>query len=267
MKMARRDIREDRDRADAPRPAEAVVDPPLRYRSTYSRFVLLAKVVLPLIAGVVMVLVVIWPELKGQPEGFHLGISDIRIETAGGQRLVNARFTGLDGANRPFSVTSDSVRQAPDGKGVFDLQQPKADITLDGSRWVALTAPEGTYRRDSQRLDLRGGVDLFHDDGHQFRTAAVDVDIAKGTAIGNDPVHGQGPFGTIDGDGIRIVDRGERILVTGRSRLVLYPDAPKGGAAPPAATKPATSKPAAPKPAAKPPARKTQGAKTPGARN
>ena len=227
MTMARRDIREDADRPGVARPAGAAGDPPQRYRSSYSRFVLLAKVVLPLIAGLIVVLVVVWPELKGQPEGFHLGVSDIRVETAGGQRLVNARFTGLDGANRPFSVTADSVLQSADGKGLFDLKQPKADITLDGSRWVALTAPEGTYRRDSQLLDLRGGVDLFHDDGYQFRTATVDVDFAKGTAIGNEPVHGQGPFGTIDGEGIDIMDRGERILVKGRSRLVLYPDSPK----------------------------------------
>lgn len=227
--MARRDIREDADRPGVARPGAAAAERPQRYRSSYSRFVLLAKVVLPLVAGLIVVLVVIWPELKGQREGFHLGVSDIRVETAGGQRLVNGRFTGLDGANRPFSVTADSVLQSADGKGLFDLQQPKADITIDGSRWVALTAPEGTYRRDSQLLDLRGGVDLFHDDGHQFRTATIEIDFGKGTAVGDEPVHGQGPFGTIDGEGIDIADRGARIVVKGRSRLVLYPDSPTPG--------------------------------------
>ena len=87
-----------------------------RFRSRYSRFVTLMKYALPVIAGSVLLLVVVWPEFKPKPERFAVGISDLKVNVEGGQRVVNARFTGVDSENRPFSVTADAVVQnAKDG--------------------------------------------------------------------------------------------------------------------------------------------------------
>ena len=214
---------------------EAVSAPPApemmrlpRYRSKYSRFVLLAKYALPLVAGIVVVLLVAWPEIQAPPDRFKLGISDLNIETAGGQRVVNARFTGVDSTNRPFSVTAVSAVQLPDSKGRVDLDNPKADVTLQGDSWVAVNSPRGVFWRQTEILDLRGGVQLFHDDGYEFRTELARIDFRNGTASGARPVHGQGPFGTINSDGFEITGNGERILFAGKARLILYPDnAPK----------------------------------------
>jgi lipopolysaccharide export system protein LptC len=38
-------------------------------------------------------------------------------------------------------------------------------------------------------------------------------------------VEGQGPNSELQGEGFRLLDRGVRIIVTGKSRLVLYPGA------------------------------------------
>lgn len=199
------------------------------YRSGYSRFVLLAKYVLPVVAGVVMMLVVVWPELKSKPEKFALGLSDVKIETAGGQRVVNARFTGVDSENRPFSITAESVVQAGSDDNGVALSQPKADVTLAGDSWVAISAPKGIFRRDEEILDLTGGVDLFHDDGYEFRTAEARLNFSTLAASGESPIRGQGPFGTIEAEGFRVAGTGESIFFTGKSRLLVYPDARKPG--------------------------------------
>lgn len=200
-----------------------------RYRSGYSRFVRLMKYSLPVLAGIVVVLVVIWPELASQPDKFRLGLSDLNVETAGGQRVLNARFTGVDRDDRPFSVTASSAIQAPGAKERIDLSEPKADLTLRGDSWVAITSPEGVFWRDSEILDLVGGVELYHDEGYEFRTELARIDFRGGTASGDEAVHGQGQFGTISAEGFRVLDSGERIVFAGKARLVLYPDrTPKG---------------------------------------
>ena len=45
--------------------------------------------------------------------------------------------------------------------------------------------------------------------------------------MGDEPVRGQGPFGTLEAEGFRILDRGKRLVLSGKSRLVLYPVARK----------------------------------------
>jgi lipopolysaccharide export system protein LptC len=200
------------------------------YRSGYSRFVLLAKYALPVVAGVVMMLVVVWPELKSKPEKFSIGLSDVKIETAGGQRVINARFTGVDSNNRPFSITAESVVRAGSDDNGVELSQPKADVTLAGDSWVAIAAPKGIFRRAEETLDLSGGVDLFHEDGYEFRTAEARLNFSTSAASGGSPIRGQGPFGTIEAQGFRVPGTGDSIFFTGKSRLLVYPDAPKPNA-------------------------------------
>lgn len=206
------------------------VSPPMpRFRSRYSRFVTLMKYALPVIAGSVLLLVVAWPEFKPKPERFPVGISDLKLNIEGGQRVVNARFTGVDSENRPFSVTADSVVQEAGADDGVQLTQPKADVTLASDSWVAIAAPRGMFWRKQEVLSLVGGVDLFHDDGYEFRTDEARIDFRNGAASGDTPVRGRGPFGTVDAEGFRIVDNGDRIIFNGKSRLVIFPAATKPG--------------------------------------
>jgi lipopolysaccharide export system protein LptC len=46
--------------------------------------------------------------------------------------------------------------------------------------------------------------------------------MKQGEASGDKPVTGQGPVGTIRSAGFRILERGKRVIFTGKSRLVLY---------------------------------------------
>ena len=143
--------------------------------------------------------------------------------------MINARFTGVDSENRPFSITAESVVQAGSDDNGVALAKPKADVTLAGDSWVAIAAPTGIFRRDDEILDLSGGVDLFHDDGYEFQTAEARLNFGTSAASGDSPIRGQGPFGTIEAEGFRIAGSGDSIFFTGKSRLLVYPDAPKPG--------------------------------------
>ena len=201
-----------------------------RFRSRYSRFVVLMRYALPVVAGVVFLLLVIWPDLTPKPDRFALGISDLNVEIDGGQRVVNARFTGVDSENRPFSITADSAVQDRDAGSGVKLSRPMADVTLPSESWVAIAAPNGTFWRKRDVLNLIGGVDLFHDKGYEFRTENASIDFRNGAASGDNPVQGQGPFGTISAEGFRITDSGGRIFFSGKSTLVIFPTGNKPGA-------------------------------------
>jgi len=208
---------------------EIAVLPPARVRrklrTAHTRIVALMKFVLPVLALGLMTLVVVWSQDKDQDKGFRLGASSVKIEDVAGQKLVNARYTGIDSRDRPFTVTAENLTQADKDADVVDLTEPKADVVLTGSSWAALSAPVGQYSRKERILRLTGGVNLFHDGGYEFHTPRAVIDIGNNAARGDDPIDGHGPFGTLQASGFRVESGGERIHFTGKAKLVVYPGA------------------------------------------
>lgn len=199
--------------------------PPPRRRvgARYSRFVGLMKLVLPALAGVLVLMIIVWPQFKEEPEGFKLAPSKGGLEATGEHKLVNARYAGTDRRDNPFTITAQTLAQRDSDAEMVELRRPTADIFLDAGSWVAVTAPMGTYRKNAQILRLTGGVDLFHDEGYEFHTQVAVVDLAAGIASGDQPVRGHGPFGMLQSSGFRILDGGQRVQFRGRSRLLLTP--------------------------------------------
>jgi lipopolysaccharide export system protein LptC len=138
--------------------------------------------------------------------------------------MVNGRYVGSDSHGRPYTVTYDSAMQPPDG-GPVDMVNPTAELTLQNGHWVAVSADHGLYDQAGGFIDLKGHVQLFHDDGYTFTTEHAHVEFAKNLVTGDRSVEGEGPKGEVEGRGFRVVNNGESIVFTGPARLLLRPDA------------------------------------------
>lgn len=213
------------------RPALAAIRPRLApfavRRRLSSRGITVLKMTLPLIALVLLGLVLAWPRLNPDPREFRLGAGNVAaVVDADASRMMRPRYVGLDENNQPFSVVAETATHAGSADRIL-LAQPKADVTLKDGSWVAVNAKEGLYDRIQQTLGLRGQVQIFHDAGYEFTTEAADIDMASGVATGNQRVEGQGPFGYLTAEGFEILDKGGRIVFTGKARLDLQPQALK----------------------------------------
>lgn len=197
----------------------------VRISLRHTRFVALMKVALPISAVVIVVLVVAWPYLTRQEEGFHLSISDIGVNPAKGMYMTNVRFFDSDDKGQPLSVTAKSVSQDNDDPDILRLTLPAADIELDGGAWLALTAARGALHKADQTLLLEGAVNLFTDLGYELRTEQIEINLRTKTAQGDVPVEGQGPLGVLTADRFSLDQGRGLILFEGRVRMVLYPNA------------------------------------------
>ncbi|MHA1597086.1 MAG: LPS export ABC transporter periplasmic protein LptC [Alphaproteobacteria bacterium] len=193
----------------------------------YSRFVTWMKILLPGVALLLIVLVVAWPHMKLQDTRFRIGFSALKAGDDEDPSMINPRFLGTDKERQTFSVTADIAKNLLNNKKSVELEMPKADIALDDGTWLVLTAETGIFTRAEETLELRGSVNMFHDSGYEFRTERADVDLTNGTATGDVPVIGQGPFGVLSAEGFRLIDKGKTIYFTGQSKLVMYPGAGK----------------------------------------
>jgi lipopolysaccharide export system protein LptC len=189
----------------------------------YSRFVQLSKRALPAVAASLLLLVVAWPRLEDAFEKIRLNAARIDLSEARDLHMVQARYTGIDRENRPFVITAQIARQKPNLNDLITLERPKGDLTTQTGTWIELSGDTGFYQPQQQLLDLFGNVALFQDKGDEFHSASAHVNMAAGTAEGDDPVTGQGPFGTITAQGFRIINKGATIFFTGHATLDMEP--------------------------------------------
>jgi lipopolysaccharide export system protein LptC len=180
------------------------------------------KYILPVLATLLLVAVVAWPELSSDNDRFRIPQAVGPIGTSRPQ-VLNARVLGVDSKFRPFQITADtSALKNADGREFYLLEQPKADIVLEDGTWVALTAIIGEYKENTKFLYLVGDVNVFHDAGHEFRTSKARFNLETRSASGDDPVEGQSPLGTLQSEGFRIFDGGDRVLFTGKAQMFVY---------------------------------------------
>ncbi|MGF1631477.1 MAG: LPS export ABC transporter periplasmic protein LptC [Kiloniellaceae bacterium] len=199
--------------------------PRLSGRNSYSLFVSSMKVLLPALAAGLVLLVVAWPQLMPEVSRSGLDFAKFARDQAKTLNMLNARYSGVDENNQPFNVAADMATQMPDNENLVELQHPKADIRTTEGDLVALSARVGHYHREDETLNLTGQVHLVHGKGFDIVTEAATVDLKDGSAAGESAVSGQGPSGELQSEGFRLSERGQVIVFTGKSRLLILPQA------------------------------------------
>jgi lipopolysaccharide export system protein LptC len=192
-----------------------------RVDDRYSRRVALLKRALPVLGVTLLVLVALWPRLGPLLDTVRLGLSIIDLREARELRMLNPRYAGVDRFNRPYVVTSAIGRQVPNRDDLMSLEQPRAEMTMHRGALVVVTARTAMYQTQAQLLDLFVDVNLVHENGTRFVTKTARVDVSASTAEGHDPVSGHGPSGDIAAQGFRVLDKGDTIIFTGTSNLLL----------------------------------------------
>jgi lipopolysaccharide export system protein LptC len=188
------------------------------------RAIRVLKVLLTALAAVLIGLLALWPQLRSSTDRLRIAFADFDV-TSDDLSMMNARYVGTDGNNRPFSVTADAARQRVPGKGKLQLESPQADIHLQDGSWVMVTADKGEYNPDDRVLNVAGEVRLFHDSGYEFLSKEANIDLERNIVSGSHHITGQGPFGEMEGEGFRFSKDGKMMVLIGKSRLKIYPGA------------------------------------------
>ncbi len=198
----------------------------------YSRLVIWLRVVLPALAVALAGLVLLWPRLNPIDQRFRITPVQVGIDDLENLRMLSPRLLGLDDRNQPYTIIAEQATQASAVAETTELAKPNGDIAISDGSWIALSAATGFYNKSAQTLDLVGDVNLFQDGGYEIHTAKARIFLGPGNAEGDAPVVGQGPGAELQGQGFLVHNRGERITVTGQSRLLLLPAQPLPGAQP-----------------------------------
>jgi lipopolysaccharide export system protein LptC len=188
------------------------------------RFVRVAgpvRLALAAVAVLTIAVVLVWPQIQPRVDRLRVGMATLDVVGTDAEGLVNARLSGNDARDRPFAITAEFVRQLSGAPNTLGLDQPRGRIVMEDGTETTIRADAGTFDQGTSMLELTGDVVLATGDGSRYETASAELDLSSGIASGSEPVHGEGPFGTVTGEGFRALDYGDTIFVNGRSTLIV----------------------------------------------
>ena len=184
----------------------------------YSRFVGIAKLLLPVAALGLASLAIAWPNL--QPDAPPVTLAS-GTTSPGEARMINPRYVGVDDEQRPFSVTAVACTNCEPDAAIVELEAPSGEYWLEDGRMLAGSAATGLFDTAQRQLVLEGDVEVTRDDGYRFLTSVATVDLEGGRTFGDQPVVGSGPGGDINASGFHIEDQGNTVIFLGPARMVV----------------------------------------------
>jgi lipopolysaccharide export system protein LptC len=190
----------------------------------YSRLIELLRYLLPALALSLVALVAAWPQLMGAAGGLIVPIfANGEIDGADVMLMHNPRYVGRTKNDEPYELTATSAYADPKQPNRIKLDHPAGALTSDGPRDLNLVARSGLYDRAAAKLDLMQGVELTTSDGYRFDTERAHINLKDGGVIGEQPIQGSGPTGTLSADRFEIRDKGDLLHFEGRVKVTLPP--------------------------------------------
>ncbi len=194
----------------------------------------------PILAGVVFAFVVSWPIMnelhlnyKSKQSETRLKVDEIAMTMpSAGQpmqlQIKNPEYIGKESEGHPYVVAAKKIIQdgMKPGASIMNLEQPTARLLLDqaDNENLNVEARTGVYDPASRVLDLDGNVVITHSTGYKLNAENLRVNLTEGRSISEQPVSGDGPNGTLSGQKLELLDKGEHIILHGKSKVTLLPE-------------------------------------------
>ncbi len=195
----------------------------LRSIARYTRFVHSTKLMLALLAAILTGVILFYPFFRKDNGGIRIAFTSITKDQSTSQtQMLNPRFHGLDKDNQPFNVTAKTATQIDED--TLGLDRPTGDISLKSGAWLSVSGNEGIFKMKEKLLDMNGSIEMFDNEGYEFRTEKMHVNVGDKTAVTHVEVKGQGPLGTLKAAGGAIVDGNKEIITfLGPVWVTVYP--------------------------------------------
>ena len=187
---------------------------------TYSKFIKTIKFIFLAISILMLVLIIInnrQNQIKIVGEKFSY---TEKIDGSINQVLVKPIFMGLNKKEQPFKVTASKATRFKEESNTFYLENPVGEILIDNDKYF-LSGDSGIYNKNIQELKINGDVKFNNNSDLKFSTTEVLFDFKDQILFGEKAVSGYRNNSKIDSQGIKILNKENKIIFTGKTKLLL----------------------------------------------
>jgi lipopolysaccharide export system protein LptC len=191
----------------------------------YTKFVRSTKVVLAILVAFLTSAILFYPLTKNEDAGIRVAFTSIEKGVASPTKMINPQFHGLDKDDQPYNISAKTATQLDDDS--LALDKVSGDITMKSGVWLSMSANSGLFHTKDKLLDLKGAIEMFDDEGYELRTEVLHVNVGDKSAVTKEHVEGQGPLGTLKGEGAVANGKAATITFGGPVFVTVYPVTPQ----------------------------------------
>jgi len=185
--------------------------------SAHDRLIKWTKIVLPMAAGELLVVLALAPLDKKNDVSFILDKK--KVETAPeSMRVEAARYTGTDDKGQLFEIVANRAIQPSSNTPLVDISGMSARLNQQQGP-VLIAANQGHYNLDTQQVAVVGPVNVHGADGWQLQTRDVTVDLKQRQLASQGPAEGQMRLGQFRANHIRADLGSHTVVLDGGARL------------------------------------------------
>ncbi|QLC25314.1 LPS export ABC transporter periplasmic protein LptC [Parasphingopyxis algicola] len=183
----------------------------------HDRIVKYLQIILPSAIGVLAAFLAMAPLQTNNELSFLLSRDNVEI-AAERLRVEAARYSGADGAGRPFELNAASALQRSSSTPIVELEDLSAQLELeDGLAFIV--ANRGFYDLEEEIVTIDGPLEFRAADGYRLRTSNVLVQLDEREMRSAGEVDGQIPLGAFSADRMRVDLPTRTVFLEGDARL------------------------------------------------
>jgi lipopolysaccharide export system protein LptC len=169
---------------------------------TYSRFVALFKILLPLVALVVLGTVFLFTSENTIESGLTFSRADVANLEAG-NFIRNPQIDGQTTSGAPFFLTADEIKRQDDDENLLKVTALKGVFHDSTGGTVHIASKTAIIDMLAQTVVFNEGGEIVTSDGNMAEVKTLIVNLATGELSGTG-IEADGPLGHISADDFRI---------------------------------------------------------------
>lgn len=171
--------------------------------NAYSRFVALAKVVLPL-AALALLATLFLISRQIDPEA-AIPFAEVDVEQFAREARIGApQVAGVTVDGTVISLTAEVARPDPAAPGRMTAEALSAELEVPDGSMVSVRAGRGAVDGPTQSVELAGGVTLSTSTGYRVETEGMTAALDRTSLVSHGAVTAEGPPGRISAGAVEL---------------------------------------------------------------
>lgn len=186
----------------------------------HTNIVRIIKLLLPALATALIALLVLIPYLRDE-HGITINITKPKAGELEKLHVENSVFNITDKNNQVHHFTAQNIDEITPGSKILKMTNPEGTIPSENQQWINIKSPLGYFDQNTNDLRLEEGVEMFYSEGMNINLKDINFNFDSQYAHTQNPISGQGIFGSIQAEGLEYHKKKALFIFTGKSNITI----------------------------------------------